>query len=118
ITLEARAAGLAAAQDENGIELTTIHGSKGREWDTVILFGADANQLPHYRTLVETQTEEEFDEAIEDERRLAYVAITRSKRRLLVVVTGDASPFLREAAIFASAPPIPTKSSVDAVRNA
>jgi DNA helicase-2/ATP-dependent DNA helicase PcrA len=113
-TLEVRAAGLATLNSEDGIELTTIHGSKGREWDTVVLFGADADQLPHRRTLAEAETDEEFAEAIEDERRLCYVAITRSKRRLIGVVTSEPSPFLREAGILQSAPTIPTRARIQA----
>lgn len=114
--LEHRASALADANDEEGIELATIHGAKGREWDTVVLFGGDSDQLPHFRTLAETEGLEDLDEAIEDERRLAYVAITRTRNRLLVVTTSQPSPFLREAGIVASAPRLPTRASLDAAK--
>ena len=48
--LESRSAALAGSTGEDAIELATIHGAKGREWDTVILFGAargSASALPH-----------------------------------------------------------------------
>jgi DNA helicase-2/ATP-dependent DNA helicase PcrA len=110
--LEQRGNRLHDAFDENGIELATIHGAKGREWDTVILFGADADQLPHRRALTDAETDEEFEEAIEDERRLAYVAMTRAKERLVMITTGRPSPFLREAGLLASTDALPTLKSI------
>jgi superfamily I DNA/RNA helicase len=80
--LEGRTVRLANINNERGIELTTIHGAKGREWESVVLFGANADQLPHFRTLATTETQEGLEEALEDERRLAYVAMTRAKRAL------------------------------------
>lgn len=115
-SLESRAVALAGSTGEDAIELATIHGAKGREWDTVILFGADADQLPHFRTLYETDTDEELEEALEDERRLAYVAITRTRLKLVVVATSQPSPFLREAGIVPSAPALPTRRSIDAAK--
>ena len=111
--LETRAARLAGAGSESGIELTTIHGAKGREWDTVILFSADLNQLPHFRALADTDSDDEFNEAIEDERRLAYVAMTRAKQRLEIVVSDKPSPFLVEAGVMSAAAPLPTKAQID-----
>ena len=110
--LEQRSSRLQDAVDEDGVELATIHGAKGREWETVILFGADADQLPHNRALADAENDAELEEAIEDERRLAYVAMTRTKKRLVVVSTGDPSPFLREAGITSSGVKLPTLQSI------
>lgn len=55
------------------VRLTTIHNAKGREADTV-LFITDCSRA----------TRESFDEKPDDERRLAYVAITRAKRALYI----------------------------------
>lgn len=112
--LEHRKTSLSDLNDETGIELATIHGAKGREWDTVILFGADRDQLPHFRTLAETEHEQDLEEAIEDERRLAYVALTRTKRRLVVVASSEPSPFLGEAGIVTDAASLPTRHDIDA----
>ncbi|MEZ4388082.1 MAG: ATP-dependent helicase [Candidatus Krumholzibacteriia bacterium] len=73
-------------------ELATIHAAKGREWDRVILFGADEGQSPHSQALKEG--------GLEDERRLFYVALTRARRCLQIVCTqGCESRFLQEAGI-------------------
>lgn len=74
------------------MELATIHGSKGREWDRVILYAVDEGQTPHAQALLEG--------GLEDERRLFYVAMTRAKVRLEILCTeGKESRFLKEAGI-------------------
>ncbi|MGO8684051.1 MAG: ATP-dependent helicase [Thermoleophilia bacterium] len=79
----------------DGVELTTVHGAKGREWPTVYLFGADEHQLPHASSAND----------IEAERRIAYVAFTRARERLVIVYTaGQQSRFLVEAGLVAPAP--------------
>jgi DNA helicase-2/ATP-dependent DNA helicase PcrA len=56
----------------------TVHSAKGLEFDTVLLTGMEEETFP-YRGL-----ESESNEEIEEERRLAYVAITRARRRLYI----------------------------------
>jgi superfamily I DNA/RNA helicase len=74
------------------VELATIHAAKGREWNRVILFAVDEGQTPHTQAIAE--------KAIEDERRLFYVAMTRAKIRLEIVCTrGRESRFLKEAGL-------------------
>ena len=65
--------GAARAPRDDAVELTTIHGAKGREWDRVILYGADEGQLPHAHSMADD------DGGVEDERRLCYVALTRAR---------------------------------------
>jgi superfamily I DNA/RNA helicase len=90
---------LERTRSEDGVELATIHGAKGREWPVVILFGMDESQLPHARTLA-MAPKDDPGAAIEEERRLAYVALTRAERRLVVMYLADSpSRFLREAGI-------------------
>lgn len=60
--------------DVGAVTLMTIHGSKGLEFDTVFLSGMEDEIFPSVRK----NDPEEFDE----ERRLAYVAITRAERKL------------------------------------
>ncbi|MGE0304801.1 MAG: ATP-dependent helicase [Acidimicrobiia bacterium] len=69
-----------------GVELSSIHRVKGREWDHVIVIGADAELLPHRLT---------DDE--EEERRLLHVAITRGRQEVVVLADRDRpSPFVAE----------------------
>ncbi len=78
------------------IELTTIHGSKGREWDTVAVVGLEAETLPNRRSVDQSA---EPARALEEERRLAYVAITRARQRLILAYDpARPSPFLAEMA--------------------
>ena len=61
--------------DDDKAVLMTMHSAKGLEFDTVFVVGAEENIFPGYRS--------QFDPMeIEEERRLAYVAITRAKRHL------------------------------------
>ena len=83
--------------DPKGIELSTIHGAKGRQWPLVILVGVEEGELPHARSL------ENADDPVgelEGERRLAYVAFTRARDELLLLHTyGRPSRFITEAAL-------------------
>jgi DNA helicase-2/ATP-dependent DNA helicase PcrA len=104
--LQARSDTLRAIRDDvHGIELTTIHRAKGREWPEVHLFGCEEDQLPHRRALDVSQEERAAGEGLEAERRLAYVAFTRA-RELLVLHTVEtaASRFLTEAGLEPSRP--------------
>jgi DNA helicase-2/ATP-dependent DNA helicase PcrA len=57
----------------------TLHASKGLEFETVFLPGWEEGIFPSQRTL-----DEKAGEGLEEERRLAYVGITRSKRNLFI----------------------------------
>jgi DNA helicase-2/ATP-dependent DNA helicase PcrA len=102
--MEAREELLHQAMADNGVELATIHGSKGREWTRVLVFGWNDDQIPHKRVLkdIEERVSEGGDSglrecAIEDERRLAYVALTRTKSKVeLFYSMGKQSRFLSE----------------------
>lgn len=60
---------------DDKVVMMTMHAAKGLEFDTVYLVGAEENIFPSFRSLADP-------EEIEEERRLAYVAITRAKRIL------------------------------------
>ncbi len=66
--------------DSDRVSLMTMHSAKGLEFDTVFLVGAEDNIFPSYRSLSDNSE-------MEEERRLAYVAITRAKRMLYVTHT-------------------------------
>ncbi len=60
------------------ITLMTVHSAKGLEFDNVFLIGMEEGLFPHNNSLFSS-------EEIEEERRICYVAITRSKKRLWLV---------------------------------
>ncbi|HEX9568619.1 MAG TPA: UvrD-helicase domain-containing protein [Rhodospirillales bacterium] len=61
------------------VNLMTLHGAKGLEFDTVFLAGWEEGLFPHPRTLDEGGTA-----GLEEERRLAYVGLTRARRNAIV----------------------------------
>ena len=64
--------------DTEKVTLMTIHASKGLEFNTVFLVGFEDGIFPLYSSI------EAGPEELEEERRLAYVAITRAERRLYI----------------------------------
>jgi len=64
-------------QAQNPVLMMTLHAAKGLEFDMVIIAGLEEGLLPSARSLMDSQ-------AIEEERRLFYVGITRAKERLLI----------------------------------
>ena len=68
------------ALDTNKVMLITLHSAKGLEFDVVFLPGWEEGLFPHQRALDEGGTE-----ALEEERRLAYVAITRARRQCYIL---------------------------------
>ena len=85
----------ALRRDDAQLILATAHGTKGLEFDHVACIGLDQHVFPGRRTLEEAS---DPHRALEEERRLAYVAWTRAKKSLLLVYDPTApSPFMREA---------------------
>ena len=82
-------------RDDALLTLATAHSTKGLEFDHVAVIGMDAGRFPSARSLRESA---EPQRALEEERRLAYVAWTRARRSLtLVYDPASPSPFLLEA---------------------
>ena len=64
--------------------MMTLHGAKGLEFDTVFLPGWEEGLFPHQRAL-----DEGGIKALEEERRLAYVGLTRARRRAVVTYAAN-----------------------------
>ncbi len=65
--------------DEEKMTLMTLHGAKGLEFDTVFLPGWEEGLFPHQRAF-----EEGGAKGLEEERRLAYVGLTRARSRAII----------------------------------
>ncbi|XP_039010048.1 ATP-dependent DNA helicase SRS2-like protein At4g25120 isoform X2 [Hibiscus syriacus] len=74
--------------NENSVTLTTIHQSKGLEWDTVFIVKANESEIPLLNEFNGAAAEN--GTLLEEERRLLYVAMTRARQKLFILyVTMD-----------------------------
>ncbi|MEG1065372.1 UvrD-helicase domain-containing protein [Comamonas sp.] len=64
-----------AQAGQDAVQLMTVHASKGLEFDAVFIGGVEEGLFPHENAMMDRG-------GIEEERRLAYVAITRARKRL------------------------------------
>ncbi len=64
-----------AGEGQDALQLMTVHSAKGLEFDAVFLTGLEEGLFPHEQSVGER-------DGLEEERRLAYVAITRARNRL------------------------------------
>lgn len=64
-------------ESTNFVTLMTIHAAKGLEFDYVFVVGMEENLFPHTNSMTDIKE-------MEEERRLAYVAITRAKKKLFI----------------------------------
>lgn len=62
-------------EDQGTVTLMTLHAAKGLEFPVVFLIGMEENIFPHSRSIGD-------DDEMEEERRLAYVGLTRAEQRL------------------------------------
>jgi len=67
--------------DQGRVSLMTVHAAKGLEFPAVFLTGMEENVFPHQRSLGDSRQ-------LEEERRLAYVAMTRARQRLVLTYAG------------------------------
>jgi DNA helicase-2/ATP-dependent DNA helicase PcrA len=105
--LQQRAA-LGHAPVLDGVTLASMHAAKGLEWDTVVLPGLVEGVMP----IVYART----PAAVEEERRLLYVAVTRARERLYLSWAGARGPGARGGAepsrFLAALRPAPTKKKL------
>ena len=75
-----------AADGGHAVTLMTIHASKGLEFDAVFVTGMEESIFPHVNSIGEAS-------GLEEERRLAYVAITRAKKKLYLTCAAQRQLF-------------------------
>ncbi|XP_031095692.1 ATP-dependent DNA helicase SRS2-like protein At4g25120 isoform X1 [Ipomoea triloba] len=70
-------------ENKDSVTLTTIHQSKGLEWDTVFIVKANDSEIPLLHEF--NGITNENANSLEEERRLLYVAMTRAKKKLFIL---------------------------------
>jgi DNA helicase-2/ATP-dependent DNA helicase PcrA len=70
-------------EEKDAVTLITLHAAKGLEYPVVMIVGTEEGILPHKRAVDEEEMGKEGQ--MEEERRLAYVGITRAKQRLYLI---------------------------------
>jgi len=68
-----------AGEGQEALQMMTVHSAKGLEFDVVFLTGLEEGLFPHEQSVSGTNA---THDGLEEERRLAYVAITRARNRL------------------------------------
>ncbi len=105
---------------DEGIQLMTAHGSKGREFEAVIIANFREKHWDHKRGKAKLALPDHLifgvtdDETLQDERRLTYVALTRAKKQLLLscpmkVTRGEREQDVSPSQFFSEAGVLPEK---------
>ena len=70
---------------DESVRLSSMHSAKGREWLTTFVVGLEEGLVPHYRALA-TATATPGSDALDEELRALYVALTRARERMFLSV--------------------------------
>lgn len=81
----------AAARSKKGVALSTIHGAKGLQWNSVYIVGCQEGLMPHAKST-----------DLVEEKSIYFVACSRSERRLVITFSGAKSPFLEGQTVIQS----------------
>lgn len=77
------------AEEADAVQLMTLHSAKGLEFPLVFIIGMEENLFPCLRD----EDHLEFNEEIEEERRLCYVGITRAKEQVILTAASSRRQF-------------------------
>ena len=76
-----------------GVVLATLHSAKGLEWEHVFLVGVSEGFMP-FGVEAGSVSASSKSQAINEERRLFYVGLTRARKQVYISYSGSPSPFL------------------------
>lgn len=86
-TFIAKCKGLVNEDRKDGVQLMTIHQSKGLEFDQVILIGVSDRIIPHHSAITSSSRPDQVlkgRDALLEENRILYVAMTRARKTLFI----------------------------------
>ncbi|MFO8232255.1 MAG: 3'-5' exonuclease [Longimonas sp.] len=83
-------------RSQPGVRLATMHRTKGLEFDRVIVAGVTEDVMPHNSAIRPAADDVDRSHRLKQERSLLYVAVTRSKREVIVTAPEPASPWIQE----------------------
>lgn len=86
-------------EDNNHINLMTVHTAKGLEFPFVFIIGLSEKVFPSVKSIHATSLNQEDDAALEEERRLAYVAFTRAEKQLFLTCSTGFNYSVKENSI-------------------
>ncbi|MFD0965861.1 DNA helicase II [Seminibacterium arietis] len=84
-----------ASVHESSVQMMTLHSAKGLEFDRVFIIGMEDGIFPSFQSL-------EIPQQLEEERRLAYVGITRAKKKLTLCYAENRRLYAKEEKHFPS----------------
>lgn len=87
--------GIEEGETPDRVVLTTAHSSKGLEWNTVFIGNAEDGMFPSGKALDADIKEGAMNPQLEEEKRLFYVAVSRSKESLTILSNGQLNSFVQ-----------------------
>lgn len=87
--------GIEDGETPDRVVLTTAHSSKGLEWNTVFIGNAEDGMFPSGKALDADIKEGAMNPQLEEEKRLFYVAVSRSKESLTILSNGQLNSFVQ-----------------------
>jgi superfamily I DNA/RNA helicase len=82
------------SEPENAVSTGTMHRAKGLEFKVVFAVDCSQGMLPHEKAIAQAEDAENAQAALDRERQLLYVTLTRARDEAYITWAGKPSPFL------------------------